>query len=87
VPIEEYGDQIGHNIVLAIGGAGEIVEAWLGAVVFYEYSLYPSEQVLAVLNSHFYHQNLNKINKCAHQKLELGIFTHTFHKFWYKHVL
>ena len=43
--------------------------------------------LLAVLNSHFYHQRLNKINKCAHQNLELGIFTHTFHKFWYKHVL
>jgi len=33
VPIEEYGDQISRHIVRAIGGAGEIVEAWLGAVV------------------------------------------------------
>ena len=29
--------------------------------------------VVAVLNSYFYHQCLNKINKCAHQNLELGI--------------
>ena len=28
----------------AIGGAGEIIEAWLGAVLFHEYSLYPSEE-------------------------------------------
>ena len=28
----------------AIGGVGEIVEAWLRAVVFCEYVLYPGEQ-------------------------------------------
>ena len=28
----------------AIGGMGEIVDAWLGAMVFHEYGLYPSEQ-------------------------------------------
>ena len=40
MPIEQYGDQI----VPAIGGAGEIIEAWLGAALFYEYGLYPSEE-------------------------------------------
>jgi hypothetical protein len=44
VPIEEYGDQIGRHIVPAIGGVGEIVEAWWGAMVFHKYGLYPSEQ-------------------------------------------
>ena len=34
MPIEEYGDQIGHHIVPAIDGAGEIVEAWLGLWFF-----------------------------------------------------
>jgi hypothetical protein len=29
----------------AISGVGEIVKAWLGAVVFREYGLYPNEQV------------------------------------------
>ena len=28
----------------AIGGACEIIEAWLGATLFYEYGLYPSEE-------------------------------------------
>ena len=28
----------------------------------------------------------NKINESEHQNLELGILTHTFHKFWYKHI-
>ena len=28
----------------AIGGMGEIVDAWLGAMVFHEYGLYPGEQ-------------------------------------------
>jgi hypothetical protein len=46
VPIEEYGDQIGHHIVPTIGGAGEIVKAWPGAMVFHEYGLYPSEQAI-----------------------------------------
>jgi hypothetical protein len=44
VPIEEYGDQIGRHIGPAIGGAGLIVEAWLGAMVFREYGLYLGEQ-------------------------------------------
>jgi hypothetical protein len=30
--------------VPAIGCASEIVEAWSGAMVFYEYGLYPGEQ-------------------------------------------
>jgi hypothetical protein len=30
--------------VPAIGGAGEIMEAWLGAVLFHEYGLYPDEE-------------------------------------------
>jgi hypothetical protein len=30
VPIEEYADQIGCNIVPAIRDVGEIVEAWPG---------------------------------------------------------
>jgi hypothetical protein len=30
--------------VPAIGGVGEMVKAWLGAVVFCEYGLYPGEQ-------------------------------------------
>jgi len=51
VPIEEYGDQIGRHIVPAIGGVGEIVEAWPGAVVFHEYGLYPGEQAsLRIVN-------------------------------------
>ena len=37
VPIEQYGDQIDRQIVPAIGGVGEIVEAWPGLVVFLEY--------------------------------------------------
>ena len=37
VPIEQYGDQIGRQIVPAIGSAGEIVEAWPGPVGFLEY--------------------------------------------------
>ena len=28
----------------AIGGMGEIVDAWLGAMVFHQYGLYPGEQ-------------------------------------------
>jgi hypothetical protein len=44
VPIEEYGDHIGHHIVPAIGGTGEMVEAWSGAMIFHEYGLYPDEQ-------------------------------------------
>jgi hypothetical protein len=43
-PIEQYGDQIGHHIVPAIGYTGEIIEAWLGAVVIYEYHWYASEE-------------------------------------------
>ena len=27
-----------------ISGAGEIVEAWLGAMLFHEYGLYPGEE-------------------------------------------
>jgi hypothetical protein len=30
--------------VLAIGGVGEINEAWLGAALFNEYGLYPYEK-------------------------------------------
>jgi hypothetical protein len=30
--------------VPAISGTGEIIEAWSGAVLFYEYGLYPSEE-------------------------------------------
>ena len=44
MPIEQYGDQIGHQIVPTIGGAGEIIEAWLGAALFHEYDLYPNEE-------------------------------------------
>ena len=44
VPIEQYGDQIGRQIVPAIGGAGEIVEAWPGPVGFLKYHWYPSEE-------------------------------------------
>ena len=43
--------------------------------------------VLAVLNSHFYHQYLNKINKNKCQNLELGFTTHIFHEFWYVYIL
>ena len=28
----------------AISGLGEIVEVWLGAVLFHEYGLYPNEK-------------------------------------------
>ena len=44
MPIEQYGDHIGHQIVPTIGGAGEIIEAWLGAALFHEYDLYPGEE-------------------------------------------
>ena len=44
MPIEQYGDQIGHQILLAISGVGEIIEAWLGAMLFHEYGLYPGEE-------------------------------------------
>ena len=44
VPIEEYDGQIGHHIVPAIGGAGEIVKAWPGAMVFLEQDWYPGEE-------------------------------------------
>jgi len=44
VPIEQYGDQIGCQIVPAIGGVGEIIEAWPGPVGFLEYHWYPSEE-------------------------------------------
>ena len=44
MPIEQYGDQIGCQIVPAIEGAGEIVEAWPGPMVFLEYDWYPSEE-------------------------------------------
>jgi hypothetical protein len=30
--------------VPAIGGTGEMVEAWSGAMIFHEYGLYPDEQ-------------------------------------------
>ena len=42
--IEQYGDQIGHHIVPAIGYAGEIIEVWLGVVVICEYYWYPGEE-------------------------------------------
>jgi hypothetical protein len=44
VPIDEYGDQIGHHIMPAIGGVGKVIEAWPGAVIFHEQGLYPSEE-------------------------------------------
>jgi len=44
VPIEQYGDQIGCQIMPAIGGVGEIIEAWLGATLYHEYGLYPDEE-------------------------------------------
>ena len=44
VPIEQYGDQIGHHIVPAISDAGETIEAWSGPVVFLEYDWYPNEE-------------------------------------------
>ena len=44
MPIEQYGNQIGHQIVPAIGGVGEIVEAWLGPMGFLKYHWYPSEE-------------------------------------------
>jgi len=44
VPTEQYGDQIGHQIVPAIDGAGEIVEAWLGPMGFLEYHWYSGEE-------------------------------------------
>ena len=30
--------------MLAISGVGEIIEAWLGAMLFHEYGLYPGEE-------------------------------------------
>ena len=42
---------------------------------------------MAMFNSYFYRQNLNKINKYKLQNLELGIITHIFHKFWCTYVL
>ena len=44
VPIEQYGDQIGRQIVPAIGGTGDIIEAWLGPMGFLEYYWYPGEE-------------------------------------------
>ena len=44
VPIEQYGDQIGRQIVLAIDGTGEIVESWLGLLVSLKYDWYPGEE-------------------------------------------
>ena len=37
--------------MLTISGAGEIVEAWPGAILFHEYGLYPGEEAsLQVVN-------------------------------------
>ena len=44
VPIEQYGDQIGHQIVPAISDTGEIIKAWLGPMGFLEYHWYPGEE-------------------------------------------
>ena len=44
VPIEQYGDQIGHQIMPAISDTSEIVEAWSGPMVFLEYNWYPGEE-------------------------------------------
>ena len=43
-PIEQFYDQIGHHIVPVIDGVGEIIEAWLGAMVICEYHWYPGEE-------------------------------------------
>ena len=44
MPIEQYSDQIGCQIVPAIGSASEIVKAWLRTVVFLKYDWYPDEE-------------------------------------------
>ena len=44
MPIEQYGDQIGCQIVPTIGGVGEIIEVWLGPMGFLEYHWYPGEE-------------------------------------------
>jgi hypothetical protein len=44
VPIEQYGNKIGRQIMLAISGADEIVEACPATVLFHEFGLYPSEE-------------------------------------------
>ena len=46
VPIEQYGNQIGHQIISTIGSKGEIIEAWLGHVDFLEYHWYPGEEAI-----------------------------------------
>jgi hypothetical protein len=38
-------------------------------------------QMLAVLNSYFYHQHLNKINKYGNQNLGIGILTNILREF------
>jgi hypothetical protein len=43
-PIEQYDNQIGCHITPAISGAGEIIEAWLGAVAICEYHWYLGEE-------------------------------------------
>jgi hypothetical protein len=57
VPIEQYGNQIGCQIVLAIGGVGEIIKAWLRPVSFlkhlgiYQVSLFifnPQERAMGL---------------------------------------
>jgi hypothetical protein len=57
VPIEQYGDQIGCQIVPAIGGVGEIIKAWLRPVSFlkhlgiYQVSLFifnPQERAMGL---------------------------------------
>jgi hypothetical protein len=44
VPIEQYGNKIGCQVMLAISGADEIVEACLATVLFHEFGLYLSEE-------------------------------------------
>ena len=43
--------------------------------------------LLAMLNSYFYHQHLNKINKYENQNLGIGLLTNILHEFWYTDVL
>ena len=44
MPIEQYGNQIGRQILPAIGGAGEIIEAWPGPLGFLEYHWHLGEE-------------------------------------------
>jgi hypothetical protein len=44
-------------------------------------------ELVGVLNSYFYRQHLNKINKYGNQNLGIGLLTNILREFWYMYVL